>query len=93
MRGFLNFRTTVDGTVIVFTPSSETPQQPPKEAVGANQDDSISRRVIAQLAIVLQHVHAAAVMLNCSFNDLTRDSSTTTTIPPLIPLLRDRVME
>ncbi|XP_055942557.1 uncharacterized protein LOC129972444 isoform X2 [Argiope bruennichi] len=28
VRGFLNFRTTVDGTVIVFTPASVTPQDP-----------------------------------------------------------------
>ncbi|GIX80842.1 DUF4758 domain-containing protein [Caerostris darwini] len=28
VRGFLNFRTTVDGTVIVFTPASEAPQDP-----------------------------------------------------------------
>lgn len=28
VRGFLNFRTTVDGTVIVFTPASGTPQDP-----------------------------------------------------------------
>lgn len=28
VRGFLNFRTTVDGTVIVFTPASAAPQSP-----------------------------------------------------------------
>lgn len=28
VRGFLDFRTTVDGTVIVFTPASGTPQDP-----------------------------------------------------------------
>lgn len=37
VRGFLNFRTTVDGTVIVFTPSSETPQQnQPNQPIGKN---------------------------------------------------------
>lgn len=32
VRGFLNFRTTVDGTVIVFTPASEAPSVEPSRA-------------------------------------------------------------
>lgn len=36
VRGFLNFRTTVDGTVIVFTPASVEPQEPsPVSSVSA----------------------------------------------------------
>ncbi|XP_071038241.1 uncharacterized protein [Parasteatoda tepidariorum] len=41
VRGFLNFRTTVDGTVIVFTPASEGPQEPtPASSVPATSSSS-----------------------------------------------------
>lgn len=40
VRGFLNFRTTVDGTVIVFTPASGSPQDPTPASSAASASSS-----------------------------------------------------
>ncbi|XP_035224674.1 uncharacterized protein LOC118197290, partial [Stegodyphus dumicola] len=56
VRGFLNFRTTVDGTVIVFTPASEAPQDPTPASIASQASSAAPASSISPRNDEIQHL-------------------------------------